>query len=160
MRKLVVIVCLLTVSLMASAQFEQGKWVFNPSITGLNLSYSKLEKTTFGLEALGGAFIVDNVALLVNLGASWSDYVDVYAAGVGGRYYIEQVGVYLGAGFKVQRLDGSGIDQTNFSVCPEVGYAFFIGKNITLEPAVYYDVVFNRSDRSKVGLKLGFGIYF
>ena len=56
------IVCLLVVSVTAQAQFEKGKWIVNPSVTGLGLSYSKSEKTQFGLQAQGGAFLVDNVA--------------------------------------------------------------------------------------------------
>lgn len=161
MTKLLFIICLLTVSVMASAQFEQGKWVFNPSITGLDLSYSKSEKATFGFEYLGGAFIVDNIALLVNLGASWANAGDMYAAGVGGRYYFESTGIYLGGGLRFKRLDNKGSKNiTDFAVCPEAGYAFFIGRNITLEPAVYYDLSLKERDYSKIGLKLGFGVYF
>ena len=63
MKKLMWIVCLLVVSVTAQAQFEKGKWIVNPSVTGLGLSYSKSEKTQFGLQAQGGAFLVDNVAL-------------------------------------------------------------------------------------------------
>ena len=62
MKKLMWIVCLLVVSVTAQAQFEKGKWIVNPSVTGLGLSYSKSEKTQFGLQAQGGAFLVDNVA--------------------------------------------------------------------------------------------------
>mgnify|MGYP007007948877 CR=1 FL=1 len=48
MKKLMWIVCLLVVSVTAQAQFEKGKWIVNPSVTGLGLSYSKSEKTQFG----------------------------------------------------------------------------------------------------------------
>ena len=65
MKKLMWIVCLLVVSVTAQAQFEKGKWIVNPSVTGLGLSYSKSEKTQFGLQAQGGAFLVDNVALML-----------------------------------------------------------------------------------------------
>ena len=44
MKKLVLVVCLLVASLAARAQFEQGKWIINPSLTGLNFSYSNSEK--------------------------------------------------------------------------------------------------------------------
>jgi hypothetical protein len=43
----------------------------------------------------------------------------------------------------------------------EVGYAFFVNKNITIEPAVYYKMsLADFSDNSTVGLKIGFGFYF
>ena len=42
----------------------------------------------------------------------------------------------------------------------ELGYAFFLGKSVTIEPSVYYDQsIKNHSDYSKVGLKIGVGIY-
>ena len=41
MKKLMWIVCLLVVSVTAQAQFEKGKWIVNPSVTGLGLSYRR-----------------------------------------------------------------------------------------------------------------------
>lgn len=43
MKKLALVICLLVASLGARAQFEQGKWIINPSLTGLNFSYSNSE---------------------------------------------------------------------------------------------------------------------
>ena len=68
MKKLALFVCLLVVTVAAQAQFEKGKWILNPSITGLEFSHDTgTDKTRFGLEAKGGAFLLDNVALLVHL---------------------------------------------------------------------------------------------
>jgi hypothetical protein len=105
MKKLMWIVCLLVVSVTAQAQFEKGKWIVNPSVTGLGLSYSKSEKTQFGLQAQGGAFLVDNVALMLTAGANWSKPEDKYTLGVGGRYYFDKCGIYLGAGLKMNRYN-------------------------------------------------------
>lgn len=161
MKKLVVSLCLLVASLAAQAQFEQGKWIVNPSLTGLNLSYSKAEKTQFGFQAQGGNFLVDNVALMVTAGAEWSDLVDAYTLGVGGRYYLEDNGVYLGGGLKMKRFDWDlGGSNTDYALNLEAGYVYFITKTITIEPAVYYDLSFKDSDWSKFGLKVGFGLYF
>ena len=42
----------------------------------------------------------------------------------------------------------------------EVGYAFFVSKTVTIEPAVYYDQSFkDHSNFSTIGLKVGVGIY-
>ena len=161
MKKWMFISCLLLLSIGARAQFEQGKWLVNPSITGLNLSYNSLEKTTFGFKAQGGAFLIDNVALLVKLGANWTNAVDTYTVGVGGRYYFDSTGVYVGSGLNMNRWDVDGGNATtNFSLEVEAGYAFFITKTVTIEPAVYYDLSFKDSDYSRFGLKVGFGIYF
>lgn len=161
MRKLIIGLCLLCVTLVAHAQFEQGKWIVNPSITGLNLSHSKITGTEFGLTGQVGAFLVDNVALMVSLAGEWTDNYNICGAGVGGRYYFDTVGVYVGGGLEVARLKLDGFEsETNFGALAEVGYAFFITKTITIEPAVYYNWNFDHSDLSKYGLKVGFGIYF
>ena len=42
----------------------------------------------------------------------------------------------------------------------EVGYAFFVSKTVTVEPAVYYDQSFkDHSDFSTIGFKVGVGVY-
>ena len=95
MKKLALFVCLLVVTVAAQAQFEKGKWILNPSITGLEFSHDTgTDKTSFGLEAKGGAFLLDNVALLVHAGAAWNtggSDLDVYTLGVGGRYYFDKL---------------------------------------------------------------------
>lgn len=161
MKKLILGLSLLCVSIAAQAQFEQGKWVINPSVTGLNLSHSSAEDTRFGLGAQAGAFIIDNAALMVSVGADWTDARDTYYTGAGGRYYFDAIGVYVGAGLKMNhwkpKYSGS---VTDFATYAEGGYAFFITKTITIEPALYYDLSLKDSDYSKFGLKVGFALYF
>ena len=162
MKKLALFVCLLVVTVAAQAQFEKGKWILNPSITGLEFSHDTgTDKTSFGLEAKGGAFLLDNIALLVHAGAAWNtggSDLDVYTLGVGGRYYFDKIGVYLGADVNVDRWDwGHDLDDTKFSFGLEAGYAFFLTRTVTIEPAAYWNV---NSDRSKFGLKVGFGFLF
>ena len=41
MKKLALAFCLLAVSFTAQAQFEKGTMILNPSVTGLDFSYSK-----------------------------------------------------------------------------------------------------------------------
>ena len=42
----------------------------------------------------------------------------------------------------------------------EVGYAFFLSRTVTVEPSVYYNQSFKKhSDYSRIGLKLGIGVY-
>lgn len=80
-----------------------------PSISGLGLSHNtETDKTSFGIEAKGGAFLLDNVALLIHAGAKWNEKggdTDVYTLGVGGRYYFSKIGLYLGADVNVDRWD-------------------------------------------------------
>ena len=161
MKKLALFVCLLVVTVAAQAQFEKGKWILNPSITGLEFSHDTgTDKTSFGLEAKGGAFLLDNVALLVHAGAAWNSGgsdLDVYTLGVGGRYYFNKIGVFLGADVNLNRYNWDGGDKTRFGFGMEGGYAFFLSRTVTIEPAVYWDI---NKDRSEFGLKVGFGFYF
>ena len=45
MKKLVLFVCLLVATVAAQAQFEKGKWIVNPSISGLGLSHNTDRKS-------------------------------------------------------------------------------------------------------------------
>jgi hypothetical protein len=161
MKKIILSICMIVVAVTAHAQFEQGKWLVNPSLTGLDLSYdSGTDKTSFGFEAKGGTFLIDNFALLVHAGASWNSGgsdIDIYSMGVGGRYYLDQVGVFLGADVNIDRWEWTGDDDSKISFGLEAGYAYFLSRTVTIEPAVYWNV---NSDRSKLGVKIGFGFYF
>ena len=96
MKKLALAICLLVVSIAAQAQFEKGKMILNPSVTGLDFSYSKNDKAKFGIGAQAGTFLADGIALMVNVGADWSKPVDEYTLGTGMRFYFNSTGVYLG----------------------------------------------------------------
>ena len=108
----------------------------------------------------GGYLIADDWMLLGQLG--WQHNgghggADMATLGLSGRYYIIQNGLYLGVGAKYVHADHGYND-----LMPglEVGYAFFLNDVVTIEPAVYYDQSFkNHSDYSKIGFKIGFGIY-
>lgn len=51
MKKLALVLCLLAVSFTAQAQFEKGTMILNPSVTGLDFSYSKNDDAKFGIGA-------------------------------------------------------------------------------------------------------------
>lgn len=161
MKKCFLMMSLLLVSLGVYAQFEQGKWIVNPSITGMNFSYSQNEHARLGGSAQVGHFVADNIALMLTLGADWSRPVDEYVVGTGGRYYFDEIGLYLGSGLDCNRFRWSeGTTRTNWGLGIEAGYAFFLSRTVTIEPAAYYKWRFNDSDMSKFGMKIGFGFYF
>ena len=41
----------------------------------------------------------------------------------------------------------------------EVGYAFYVNRSVTVEPAIYYDHSFKGSKYSTIGFKIGVGVY-
>ena len=108
MKKLALALCLLAVSFTAQAQFEKGTTIINPSLSGLDFSYSKNDKAKFGVGAQVGTFFAEGIALMVNAGADWSKPVDEYTLGTGVRFYFNKTGIYLGGGLDWNRFRWSG----------------------------------------------------
>ena len=158
--------CLLLVlatTVSANAQFEKNKWYVNASLTGLNLSHSKSEGTNFGFAMAGGAFVADNLAILLNFKGQYVEHgFDETSVGAQGRYYFASCGVYGGLGMTYKPLAAGGNFKKDLECfTPELGYTFFLGRNLTIEPAVYYDISLDEtSEYSKLGFKIGFGLYF
>lgn len=159
MKKVIMLFAALLLTISASAQFEKNKTYVGASLSGLNLSYNGSNELGFGVNAMAGKFVADNLLLYGTAGYDHpgKDTDDYFTVGVGGRYYITQNGIFLGANAKYVHANSSYND-----VMPgvEVGYAFFISHTVTIEPAIYYQQSFkDHSDYSTVGLRVGFGIY-
>ena len=158
MRKLLLSLMLLVAAVSANAQFEKGTKYVSASATGLGLSYSTSEKFTFGLDAVGGYFVQSSWMVYGKIGYNHTRITDDFHIGGGARYYFMQNGIYLGLGVQYAHATKN---INNIHLCPEVGYAFYLNRFITIEPAVYYNMSLNDfSDGSKVGLKIGVGLYF
>ena len=158
-RIILTLIACICIAAGAQAQFREGKGYIGASVTGLDLHYSSNDKLSLGVEAKAGYLFRDNLMLLgeASLQHSGRDEVaDKYTVGVGGRYYIQQKGIYLGVNCKMLHADHNYNDLMPGA---EVGYAFYINRSVTIEPAVYYDHSFKNSDYSTVGLKVGIGIY-
>ncbi|WP_314647546.1 hypothetical protein [Prevotella multiformis] len=158
-RRCMLLVAAMAVSLCASAQFQEGKGYLGASLTGLDLHYNGQDGFNVGIEGKAGYFPWDNIMVLASFDAvhdGSKTVADHITVGVGGRYYITQNGLYLGAGVKLLHANHSYNDLMPGA---EVGYAFFINRSVTIEPALYYDQSFKKSDYSTVGLKVGLGIY-
>lgn len=158
MKKLMLSLLLMAATLTASAQFQKSTKYVSASLSGLNLSYSSQEKVNFGMDALGGYFVQDGWMIYAKMGYDHTRYTDNFSVGSGFRYYFLQNGIYLGCGLQYAHATKS---VNNVHLTPEVGYAFYVNKFITIEPAVYYNMSLNDfADGSKVGLKIGLGFYF
>ena len=141
-KKLLFVFILLISCINAHAQFEEGKWYLNTSLTGLNLSHSKYEGTNFGFQVGSGAFVVDNLMVLVNFKGEYVEHgMDETSVGAGARYYLSNCGLYGGLGLAYKHLSNSVNRKDLVCLTPELGYAFFLNGTITVEPAVYYDLV-------------------
>lgn len=141
----------------AHAQFEEGTTFVNTSLTGLNMQFNNDFKV--GVEAKAGYFFADDWAFTAGAGLDYGNSkLNILHAGAGVRYYIEQNGLFLGAGLKYIHKDSSYND-----LMPgvELGYCFFLNRSVTIEPALYYNVSIKDSKNySEAGLKIGFSYYF
>ena len=146
-------------ALTANAQFEIGKVYVSGALSGLDMNYSGSNKFKFDLDAKAGYMFEDDFMLLGQ--ASYSHcgkegVDDALSAGLGVRYYIEQNGIFLGAGCKYVHSR----HYNDFMPGIEVGYAFFLSRTVTVEPSIYYDQSFkSHSDFSTIGARIGIGVY-
>ena len=138
--------------------FAKDKMYLSASFTGLDLNYSKSSDWKLGMNAKGGYLFEDDWMVTANVGYDWAKVGDkVFTGGAGLRYYIEQNGIYLGAG--VNYLHHTGYD--DFMPSVQLGYAFFLNRTVTFEPELYYNQSFkDHSNYSGFGFRLGIGIYF
>ena len=159
MKKVALMLVGLLMTVAANAQFEKGKVYCGASLSGLNLSYNGSSELNLGVAGQVGYLFADNLMGVGNVSYQHygsSDVADYVSLGVQARYYIIQNGLYLGVGAKYVHCDSYN------DVLPgvEVGYAFFVSKTVTIEPAIYYDQSFkDHSNYSTVGLKIGVGVY-
>ncbi len=158
MKKILLCALLLLFGINAKAQFEAGTKYLGISSTGLGLSYSTSEKFRLNLEATAGYFVADKVLLKANVGYDHTKNIDDFSAGLGGRYYFVENGIFMGAGAEYVHYTSNSND---LMVPVEVGYAFYLNHYIAIEPSVYYKMSMDSfSKKSTVGLKVGFGFYF
>ena len=119
---------------------------------------AKVLKLRFGLEGTAGYFVGDCLMARAVLAYNHEKHNDKLSVGAGMRYYFDQCGVFLGAGAEYVHHSPNWND---VQIPLEVGYAFFLNRYLTVEPAIYYKMSLDDfSDKTTVGLRVGFGFYF
>lgn len=158
MKKILFTALFFVAALAAHAQFEKGTKYVGASLTGLGFSYNKTEKVSFGLEATAGYFFADSWLLRGNFDYTHQNKLNAVTLGALARYSFQENGISLGAGLEFNHYFS---EQNDLSVPVEIGYTWFLGRNLTIEPAVYYKMsLCNFADKSSVGLRIGLGYYF
>ena len=141
----------------SSTPFNEGKWMVGMSASGLDLSWHKGEKWNIDLEAKAGYLFIDNWMVLAKLAYNNSTYgKSSFGLGANLRYYVEQNGIYVGAGLDFRHAHG--LD--DFLPEVNVGYAFFVSHHVTIEPELYYELSTKCSDYSGLGIRIGASYYF
>ena len=140
--------------------FTQGKAYVGASFSGTDLSYSGITDGRLGIQGKVGYFFADNLMGTAQLGyentVKKAGRSATFSLAGGGRYYIQQNGLYLGASLIYKHFNKSD----DFLPSVQVGYSFFINRTVTIEPELYYEQSFkNHKDYSTVGLRIGIGVY-
>jgi len=154
---------LLTVAIMLFAAFgafaqdpiEKGAWLFSG---GSNLGYNSSSATgggtssNFNIALQGGYFFIDNLAggVLFEMNSP-SGGTTSTGIGLFGRYYFNGQ-IFVGAGFLSR--SGGGASQTLIPL--QAGYAFFLTKNVAVEPSLNFTTYDGGSD---FGVRMAFAVY-
>ncbi len=155
MKKIALFAVAMLMTVAVHAQFEQGKGYLGASLSGFDLG-SQAKKFHFGADVKLGYLFFDDLMLTAQAGYDHlQDANDTYNFGVGGRYYIVQNGLYLGAGVNYKHA----FEYNDFLPGVQVGYAFFISRTVTIEPELYFDISTKNFDYSCYGLRIGIGVY-
>lgn len=162
MKKTFLSLLMALVCLTANAQFEAGKTYVNASVAGLNLAYSKNTRFTLNIQANGGYMFAQDWMVLGRFGYNHPGrHMDNFELGAGARYYIEQNGLSLGLMISYEHGHDDDVKTNHGFITPEIGYTFFLNKQLTIEPAIYYKMCFDDfAEASTVGLKVGLGLFF
>ena len=160
-KKITILMFAIMMALTANAQFEQGKKYISASFSGLELGYNGSSEFNVGLQMKGGYFVMDNLLALGTIGYNHiggdDDTPDRFSIGAHGRYYIIQNGIYLDAGVTYKH---GNHNYNGLMPAVEIGYAFFINRTVTVEPAIFYEQsIKDHSKYSNVGFRLGLGVY-
>ncbi|MBB1194803.1 hypothetical protein DNC80_14125 [Flavobacterium sp. SOK18b] len=147
-------------------QLLKGKWLieantgFGNNVGSTALYFSNTNGVNaFNIGAEGGYFIKDNLALKLGLGYGEIDGVgEPIAYKVGAKYYIKgMIPVelsYNGIGFGEPDLNPTYVGT-------QIGYALFLGKNVSIEPGVRYNFATHKQFYDNTfQLNIGFALHF
>ena len=152
----------------AQDQTKKGKWLveantnFGATQQAGNTSFqlwSEDGETNWNLGAEGGYFVADNLAIKAGLG--YGDFgVNIFSYKVGAKYYLLNK-FPLEASFTGSSIENANENPSYLGL--QGGYAWFIGKNISLEPGLRYNIALNDnygSGKDVFQLNIGFALHF
>lgn len=144
----------------ASAQISQGTILVGASSNAGFTSYNEDagDYSQFNIDLKGGYFVIDNLALGLNLGYTKIDDASQTTFGAFGRYYVNGK-IFGGIGFNSTSVDLGGSDATVSTIPIEVGYAAFINDAIAVEPALSYSILGGDAEGAAFGLNIGLTLY-
>ena len=152
----------------SSSQTSKGKWLIEANTgnamlgsTGLYLT-SVDGNTSYNIGLDGGYFIMDDLALKAGLGyggSSAEGALSTFSYRLGAKYYVNSmIPVTLD-------LTGASIEDANENpmwLGIGAGYAWFVGKNVSIEPGLRYNLSLNEdfTDEGVFQFNVGFALHF
>jgi hypothetical protein len=119
--------------------------------------------TSYGIGLEGGYFFMDDLAVKIGLGyegSSESGSVSAFAYKIGAKYYIiRKIPVEL----SYTGVSVSGASENPSYVGLQAGYAWFLGRNVSLEPGLRYNYALLSKDKggiSNLQFNIGFALHF
>ena len=163
-KTILTMVCALMFALAGNAQtqdrlpFAKDKVYAAASLSGLDLNWNKNQKWHMDMNLKGGYLFEDDWMITANVDYDWNKTGSkTLMTGAGLRYYIEQNGLFLGAG--ANYLHNFAYD--DFMPTVQLGYAYFLNRTVTIEPELYYNLSLkDHTEYSGFGFRIGIGIYF
>lgn len=158
MKKLLIVLAAFALSSCAYAQISKGTIMLAGS-SSFDFTSNNEDAGDFSqidLDVKGGYFIMDNLALGLNLGYSKNSELDdaLTTFGLFGRYYVNGK-ILVGLGF-----NSSKFGDVSFSEIPiEVGYALFLNDAVALEPALNYTMFGGDAEGAAFGFRIGISVF-
>jgi len=151
----------------AQEQTKKGKWLveantnFGATTVG-NTSFqlaSSDGNTSWNLGAEAGYFVADNLAIKAGLGYGDNGYDStIFSYKVGAKYYLLNK-FPLEASFTGASIKDYDENPSYFGL--QGGYALFVGKNVSIEPGIRYNISLNNDFYDDVfQLNIGFALHF
>lgn len=142
---------------------DQGRIILGTSaglsFTGVQIDGVDDTYFNFSLNTSGGYFIMDNLALNLQLDYQYTKFGDESSSsvttGLSARYYFPPM-IFIGTGY-ITSIPDEG--ESSGYIPAEVGYAYFLNRNIALEPAIVLLMGGHNNATFAYSLNLGVGIY-
>ncbi len=144
-------------------QTAKGKWLIEAntgSIATGNTSFSLASvdgNTAWSIGAEAGHFVADDLAIKAGIGYNDNGVTDgTFVYKIGAKYYVASQ-FPVGLDFTGASVDGNNANWVGI----QGGYAWFLGDNVSLEPALRYNVTLDENKaESAFQALIGFALHF
>ncbi|CAM1370523.1 hypothetical protein [Tenacibaculum xiamenense] len=145
----------------SSSQTAQGKFVIEAntgSATTGSTSFSLASvdgNTAWSVGLDGGYFVIDDLAVKAGLGYTDTGAADRFNYKIGAEYYILGQ-IPVGVDFTGSSYTGGSTNWLGL----QGGYAYFLGENVSIKPAVRYNIGLEDGQEGVFQGLIGFALYF